>query len=104
MKHNQKTRKALAIVISIAMIMSLTAVSSVTAFAADTSKNSSTYSITDATAFVFTDSGITVTEGAYSGYKIEGTALTIKESGTYVVSGACANGTIVVKKNVTGVT
>ncbi|MBQ1847207.1 MAG: carbohydrate-binding domain-containing protein [Clostridia bacterium] len=104
MKHNQKTRKIAAFIISIAMIMSLTAVSSVTAFAADTSKTSSTYSITDATAFVFTDSGITVTEGAYSGYKIEGTALTIKESGTYVVSGACANGSIVVKKNVTGVT
>ena len=104
MKHNQKTRKTMAFIISIAMIMSLMAVSSVTAFAADTSKTSSTYSITDATAFVFTDSGITVTEGAYSGYKIEGTALTIKESGTYVVSGACANGTIVVKKNVTGVT
>ncbi|MBR3423722.1 MAG: carbohydrate-binding domain-containing protein, partial [Clostridia bacterium] len=104
MKHNQKTRKAMAFIISIAMIMSLTAVSSVTAFAADTSKTSSTYSITDATGFVFSDAGITVTEGAYSGYKIEGTALTIKESGTYVVSGACANGTIVVKKNVTGVT
>ncbi len=104
MKHNQKTRKATAFIISIAMIMSLTAVSSVTAFAADTSKTSSTYSITDATGFVFSDAGITVTEGAYSGYKIEGTALTIKESGTYVVSGACANGSIVVKKNVTGVT
>lgn len=94
----------MAFIISIAMIMSLTAVSSVTAFAADTSKTSSTYSITDATGFVFSDTGITVTEGAYSGYKIEGTALTIKESGTYVVSGACENGTIVVKKNVTGVT
>ncbi len=104
MKHNQKTRKIAAFIISIAMIMSLTAVSSVTAFAADTSKTSSTYSITDATGFVFSDAGITVTEGAYSGYKIEGTALTIKESGTYVVSGACANGSIVVKKNVTGVT
>ena len=104
MKQNQKTRKALAIIISIAMIMSLTAVSSVTAFAAGTSTTSSAYSITDATSFVFSDSGITVTEGAYSGYKIDGTSLTIKDSGTYVVSGSCANGTIVVKKNVTGVT
>lgn len=88
MKHNQKTRKAMAFIISIAMIISLTAVSSVTAFAAGTSTTSSTYSITDATGFVFSNAGITVTEGAYSGYKIEGTALTIKESGTYVVSGA----------------
>ncbi len=104
MKNNQKTRKALAIVISIAMIMSMTAVSSVTAFAADTSASSSAYSITDATSFVFSDSGITVSEGAYSEYKIDGTSLTIKDSGTYVVSGSCSSGSIVVKKNVTGVT
>ena len=43
-------------------------------------------------------------EGEYNGYKIEGTALTIKESGVYVVSGSCENGTVTVKKNVTGVT
>ena len=62
------------------------------------------YDVTDATAFVFSDSGIEVTEGAYSGYKTDGTALSITEGGTYVVSGSCANGSIVVKKNVTGVT
>ncbi|MBR5768512.1 MAG: carbohydrate-binding domain-containing protein [Clostridia bacterium] len=62
------------------------------------------YDVTDATAFVFSDSGIEVAEGAYSGYKLDGTALAITEGGTYVVSGSCANGSIVVKKNVTGVT
>jgi hypothetical protein len=58
----------------------------------------------NATRFVFSDSAITVTEGAYNGYKVKNTALSITAAGTYVVSGSCANGTIVVKKNVTGVT
>ena len=62
------------------------------------------YDVSDATVFVFSDSGIEVTEGAYAGYKTEGTALAITEGGTYVVSGSCSDGTIVVKKNVTGVT
>ncbi len=109
MKNNKNyLSRLLAIVISIMMIASLMFTVSVTASAADTTKTaaavSANYDIADATIFVFSDSGITVTEGAYSGYKIDGTELTIKESGTYVVSGTCANGTIVVKKNVTGVT
>ena len=62
------------------------------------------YDVSDATTFVFSDDGIEVTDGAYSGYKTEGTALAITDTGTYVVSGSCANGSIVVKKNVTGVT
>ena len=62
------------------------------------------YDATDATSFVFSDSGITVSEGAYDGYKIDGTSLSIKSAGTYVVSGSCNSGTIVIKKNVTGVT
>ena len=99
MKH---TRKIFALMISLVMIISLMTATSVSTFAADTT--ASTYNISDATAFVFSDSGITVTEGAYSGYKIDGTSLTIKESGVYVVSGNCSSGTIVVKKNVTDVT
>ncbi len=62
------------------------------------------YDLSDATSFVFSDLGIEAAEGAYSGYEVEGTALTILESGIYVVSGSCANGTISVKKNVTDVT
>ncbi len=62
------------------------------------------YDVSDATGFVFSDSEITVTDGAYDGYKVEGTSLSITAAGTYVVSGSCSNGTIVVKKNVTGVT
>lgn len=51
-----------------------------------------------ATAFVFSDDGIAVTEGGATGYKISGTALTINAAGTYVLSGACADGSVKVKR------
>ena len=57
-----------------------------------------------ATAFAFSDDGIAVTEGEATGYKISGTALTINAAGTYVLSGACADGSVKVKKGTTGVT
>ena len=57
-----------------------------------------------ATAFAFSDDGIAVTEGGATGYKISGTALTINAAGTYVLSGACADGSVKVKKGTTGVT
>ena len=60
--------------------------------------------LTDATSFSFSDTEIQVSEGAYTGYEIEDTALTITGSGIYVLSGSCENGTIVVKENVTEVT
>ena len=62
------------------------------------------YTASGATKFVFTDSGITVTDGNYTGYKIEGTDLTINGAGTYIVYGSCADGSIKVKKGTTGVT
>ena len=51
----------------------------------------------------FTDSGITASSSTSSGYSISGTTLTISDSGTYTVTGSCNNGSIVVKKNTTGV-
>lgn len=62
------------------------------------------YSADGATLFVFSEDGITVSEGDYTDYKTDGTALTIKGGGTYVVSGSCSDGSITVKKGVTGVT
>ena len=53
--------------------------------------------------FTFSDSGVTVS-GAESGYKVEGTALTIQESGVYTITGTCAEGSITVKKGTSGVT
>ena len=50
----------------------------------------------------FSDSGIT--SAASDGVEIAGTALTIKESGTYLLSGTCVDGSIKVKKGTTGVT
>ena len=65
--------------------------------AADTAAEASD----DAAALVFSDSGIT---GSGSGCEISGTALTIDEPGVYTVSGACADGSIKIKKGTTGVT
>ena len=64
----------------------------------------SEYNADGATKFVFSDSGITAEDGDYTGYKIDGTALTINGAGTYVVSGSCDDGSITVKKGTTGVT
>lgn len=57
----------------------------------------------NATSFKFTDSEIAVTEGAYSGYKVKGTSLTLNESGTYLLSGSCKDGSVKVKKGTSGV-
>lgn len=65
---------------------------------------STAYDTDGATAFAFTDSAITAKDGDYTGYGIDGTALTIEAAGTYIVSGSCQSGSITVKKGVTGVT
>ena len=78
----------------------------VSADSADTSTSVSTAASTLSAAsaeFVFSDSGIAVT-GSSSGTEISGTALTIDQAGTYTVSGACADGSIKIKKGTTGVT
>ena len=54
--------------------------------------------------FTFTDGGITASDAGGSGFKIDGTALTINESGVYTVTGSCSDGSIKVKKETTGVT
>ena len=64
----------------------------------------SEYSTSGATGFAFTDSGIAAEDGSYTGYKISGTDLTIQDSGTYIVSGNCSDGSITIKKGTTGVT
>ena len=71
---------------------------------AATASDASVSSAETATAFTFSDDGISVKEGDSTGYKVSGTALTINEAGTYVVSGSCADGSIKVKKGTTGVT
>lgn len=64
---------------------------------------SSAYTSSNATLISFTDSAVTA-DGKYSGYEIEGTDVSITAAGTYVFSGDCDDGSITVKKGVTGVT
>lgn len=80
MKTTNKCKKALAVLL--VTLLALTPLS-LLSFAAES------IDLSGATYFTFSDTN---------------NALTIKSAGTYVVSGTCTNGTIVVKKNVTGVT
>ena len=59
------------------------------------------YNAADALTLTFTDSGIT---GSGNGVEISGTALTISEPGTYLLTGSCADGSVKVKKGTAGVT
>ena len=59
------------------------------------------YNVADALTLTFTDSGVT---GSGSGVEISGTALTISEPGTYLLTGSCADGSVKVKKGTVGVT
>lgn len=59
-------------------------------------------SAAEGTAVVFSESGITAT--GESGLSIDGATLTIEQAGTYVLSGTCSDGSVKVKKGVTGVT
>lgn len=93
MKREKQFKRVLSLVLSLLMIITAMPM----AFAA------TQYDETGATRFVFSSDAITVEKGDYKGYKIEGTALSIKDAGTYILSGECANGSIVVKKGVTGV-
>lgn len=79
-----------------ALALSLTA-------CAGTINNSTTDTASNVT-FTFTDSDVTAAGETDTGYEIDGTALTITSSGTYTVSGSCADGSIKVKKSTTGVT
>lgn len=55
----------------------------------------------EAVEFLFSDVGITAAEG--HGAEIRGTDLKIKSSGTYRISGTCADGSVTVAKGVTDV-
>lgn len=64
---------------------------------------SADYTTANATLVTLTDSSATA-KGKYTGYEIDGTDVSITAAGTYVFSGDCDNGSITVKKGVTGVT
>ncbi len=54
--------------------------------------------------FAFSETGVTASDSALSGFQINGTSLQINESGVYTITGSCAEGSISVKKGTTGVT
>ena len=58
--------------------------------------------LADAVTLTFSDNGITA-DGS-GGFETDGTALTITDAGAYVLTGSCADGSVKVKKGVTGVT
>ncbi|MBQ1589534.1 MAG: carbohydrate-binding domain-containing protein, partial [Oscillospiraceae bacterium] len=98
----QASRRAICWLLSLALILSFLPAGLQKASAAESE---------DAIVFTFSDSGITVTDGAgneiadYSAYaKVKGTALTINAPGSYVVTGSCADGSVSVKKSVENVT
>lgn len=64
---------------------------------------SSSYTTANATLIRFTDAAAKAS-GKYSGCEIDGTDVSITAAGAYVFSGDCNNGSITVKKGVTGVT
>lgn len=61
------------------------------------------YTTANATLISLTDSSATA-KGKYTGYEIDGTDVSITAAGTYVFSGDCDDGSITVKKGVSGVT
>lgn len=81
----------------------LTAAMPLVLLSAQALASDSEYDSTGATYFTFTDGAITAVDGEYTDYKIDGTTLNIRGAGTYVVSGACSDGSISIRKGVTGV-
>ena len=95
MKQTNWKQRALAGLLALALCF---AVAPLASFAAEE------YDAQGATVFTFSDDAISVNEGTYDGYQINGTALTISGGGTYVLSGSCADGSVTVKKGTKGVT
>ena len=89
-----KTRTGIARVLAVILVLTL----ALTLIPITASASSSS----DVT-FTFTDSGITAS-GSSDNYEIDGTTLTISGAGTYTVTGSCSEGSVVVKKETTGVT
>lgn len=61
-------------------------------------------SLEGATTLTFSQSAVAALDGDYTGYAIDGTAVEIDGAGTYILTGSCADGSVTVKKGVTGVT
>ena len=101
-------KRELSFLLAVSLAASLTgcaagtaADSTATVLIGSAAAETTSYNAADALTLTFTDSGIT---GSGSGVEISGTALTISEPGTYLLTGSCADGSVKVKKSTAGVT
>ena len=101
-------KRELSFLLAVSLAASLTgcaaaaaADSTATVLSGSAAVETTSYNAADALTLTFTDSGIT---GSGSGVEISGTALTISEPGTYLLTGSCADGSVKVKKGTAGVT
>ncbi len=97
MKRTFQNHRITAWVLAAAMLLTLLPCVFPTVRAAD-------YDTSGAAVFTFSDTGIAVTGGDSGSYSVDGTQLKISAPGTYVLSGSCSDGSVTVKKGVTGVT
>lgn len=101
-------KRELSFLLAMSLAASLTGCAAATAantpdtvLSGSTAAEATSYNVADALTLTFTDSGIT---GSGSGVEINGTALTISEPGTYLLTGSCADGSVKVKKGTADVT
>lgn len=94
MKKNDCFKGVLALLVITAMLLPMWVIST----------SAAEYDAAGATRLVFSDDGIKAEDGKYTDYKIEGTALSIKGEGVYILSGSCSDGSVTVKKGVKNVT
>ena len=101
-------KRELSFLLAVSLAASLTgcaagtaADSTATVLIGSAAAETTSYNAADALTLTFTDSGIT---GSGSGVEISGTALTISEPGTYLLTGSCADGSVKVKKGTADVT
>lgn len=100
----QKTVGALALALSLLTGCAAVTPGSVGTSAGSTVSNSvsDAAAVSDGVQITFTDSGVTA--ASTQGLELNGTALTVTQSGVYTLSGSCANGSVRVDKGVTDVT
>lgn len=101
-------KRELSFLLAMSLAASLTGCAAATAantpdtvLSGSTAAEATSYNAADALTLTFTDSGIT---GSGSSVEISGTALTISEPGTYLLTGSCADGSVKVKKGTADVT
>ena len=106
-------KKFISLLCAAALALSLTACGGTAGqTAADTGTDTNTavqtaaanVSLEGATTLTFSDSAVAAQDGDYTGYEIDGTAVSIDGAGTYILTGTCGDGSVTVKKGTTGVT